>query len=393
MRLKKKNLILLVITVFLLGSCVGIGVTQLLLGIYTVSLPKEQYNYVKQLEERYGKLDSIYELMQEKYYKKTKDEELQTGMYRGLVAGLNDSYSYYLTEEECDSWMSSTTGVFAGVGVEAVETSERQYYIVGIIPDTPAERAGLQEGDQMLKVDGKQYGDLTGFSNALRGEEGTEVTLTYSRDGKEQDCTLIREEIVEQSIDSKLLEDKIGYIQIRSFQSRTAEDFKTAVSELRKQGASGLVIDLRNNGGGLTDSCIEIADQLLKKGVITYMEDRSGKREYHYSDEAVIDLPYSILINEQTASSSELLAAAVKDSGKKALVGTTTYGKGVVQQMIPFKTGDGIKLTIAQYFSPKGNVIQEKGVTPDYMIQNRKGSNTDLQLKKAIEIVQQAQTK
>lgn len=339
------------------------------------------------MEERFGKLNTLYTFTKDNYYEEVSDEQLETGMYKGLLAGLEDPYSYYMTDEETQVWMDDTTGSFVGIGVTSVETKDKEYFIVEVIPDTPAEKAGLKIGDQLLKVDGKACSSLTEFSNALRGKKGSKVDLTYQRGKKVITSTLTREEIIRQSVTSKMLEKQIGYIKIQSFQTHTAQDFEIAASKLKEEGAEALVIDLRNNGGGLTESSIKIADLLLGKGVITYMEDRNGNREYHYSDKREISLPYALIVNEKTASASELLAAAVKDSGRKVIVGTQTFGKGIVQQTTPLKTGDSLKMTIAQYFSPKGNVIHKKGVTPDYIVKNKAGDREDSQLKKAMELL------
>lgn len=353
----------------------------------TVAVEKDQYRYYRQLDDRYSKLNQIYDDITANYYKEPDEKDLETGMYKGLMAGLGDVYSGYMTAEEFRSWSDTTLGEFEGIGINFSINTKGEFVILGTIPGTPAEKAGLQAGDLILAVDGKVYADMETVSAALKGKAGTRVRVTYDRDGKEREVTIKRAKIISQTVESKMLENRIGYMALSSFEEHTAEDFKKQLADLQKKGAKSLIIDLRDNGGGLVDSGTEIADVFLGEGTITYLQNRKGQKQYIKSDADKIQVPCVFLVNENTASTSEILAAAVKDDGTNPLVGTTTFGKGIVQSTQQRQDGSAVKLTTMQYFSPKGNAIHEKGVKPDYVVKNSKQSKEDKQLNKAIELL------
>lgn len=390
MTIKKRNLILLLIVAFLLGGTFAAGSVLLVengtLG-GTVKVSKKNYDYYQKLNERYGKLDQLYNQLEDSFYKKPDEEQMATGMYKGLVAGLGDPYSAYMTKEEYTSWTDSTLGEFDGVGITFSTDKNGEYVVVNTIPETPAEKAGLEAGDVLLAVDDKTYSTMDTFSAALKGKAGTKVKLTYARDGKEKSVTMTRATIVNKTVESQVLEDQIGYIKISSFEEHTADDFKNALSNLQKKQVKGLVIDLRENGGGIVDAGIQVADELLGEGTVTYLQDQHGKKQYLKSGKSRTDLPYVLLVDENTASTSEIIAAAVKDDGKNPLVGTTTFGKGIVQSTGELSDGSALKLTTMQYFSPKGHVINGKGVKPTYVVKNDKKDKTDKQLDKALELL------
>lgn len=390
MNLKKQNFVILLVIVFLLGGATAMGGVLLVEnGIVggTVKVSKKEYSYYQQLDERYSKLNQLYDQVVESFYKKPSEEDLATGMYKGLVSGLGDPYSAYMTKEEYQSWSDSTTGEFDGIGITFSTNSKGKYVVINTIPDTPAEKAGLKAGDILLAVDGKTYGTMETLSAAMKGKAGTKVTVTYERDGKQKDVTMKRATIVNVTVESKMLEDQIGYIQISSFEEHTAEDFTEELKKMEKKKVKGIVIDLRGNGGGLVDSGLQIADQLMGEGTVTYLEDQKGKKQYLKSDADKTELPYVLLVDENTASTSEILAAAVKDNTDNPIVGTTTFGKGIVQSSGELKDGSALKITTMQYFSPKGNVINGKGVKPDYTVKNSKDGKEDRQLEKAAELL------
>ena len=390
MTIKKRNLVLLLIVAFLLGGTIAAGSVILIEnGVLggTVKVSKKNYNYYQKLYERYGKLDQLYDELENSFYKKPDEEQMATGMYKGLVAGLGDPYSAYMTKEEYTSWTDSTLGEFDGVGITFSTNKNGEYVVVNTIPDTPAEKAGLEAGDILLAVNDKTYSTMDTFSAALKGKAGTKVKLTYARDGKEKNVVMKRATIVNKTIESEVLKDQIGYIKISSFEEHTADDFKSALSNLQKKQVKGLVIDLRENGGGIVDAGIQVADELLGEGTVTYLQDQHGKRQYLKSEKSKIDIPYVLLVDENTASTSEIIAAAVKDDGKNPLVGTTTFGKGIVQSTGELSDGSALKLTTMQYFSPKGHVINGKGIKPTYEVKNDKKSKTDKQLNKALELL------
>lgn len=390
MTIKKRNLVLLLIVAFLLGGTIAAGSVILIEnGVLggTVKVSKKNYNYYQKLDERYGKLDQLYDELENSFYKKPDEEQMATGMYKGLVAGLGDPYSAYMTKEEYTSWTDSTLGEFDGVGITFSTNKNGEYVVVNTIPDTPAEKAGLEAGDILLAVNDKTYSTMDTFSAALKGKAGTKVKLTYARDGKEKNVVMKRATIVNKTIESEVLKDQIGYIKISSFEEHTADDFKSALSNLQKKQVKGLVIDLRENGGGIVDAGIQVADELLGEGTVTYLQDQHGKRQYLKSEKSKIDIPYVLLVDENTASTSEIIAAAVKDDGKNPLVGTTTFGKGIVQSTGELSDGSALKLTTMQYFSPKGHVINGKGIKPTYEVKNDKKSKTDKHLNKALELL------
>lgn len=374
----------------LIGGCIALGGLLLVeKGLFggMVTLPRSDYQYYQQLDQRYSKLNGIYDSVITSYYKKPKEENLDTGMYKGLLAGLGDPYSTYMTSEEYASWEDSTTGEFEGVGVVFTQDQKGNYLVIQTTPGSPAEKAGIKADDVILKVDGKTYDSMNELSAAIKGPAGTKVTVTCQRDGKEMDFQMTRQQIIDQSVESKALDDDIGYIKISAFEAHTAEDFDKAVADLKKQGAKRLVIDLRDNSGGILDPGIQIADTLLGKGTITYLEDQKGSKQYLKSDEEKLDMPYALLINDKSASTSEVLAAAVKDDGQNPLIGTTTFGKGIVQTTAKLKDGSALKITTAQYFSPKGRQIHGKGVKPDHKVKNNAKTKKDEQLEKALELL------
>ena len=243
----------------------------------------------------------------------------------------------------------------------------------------------MKAGDILLRVDDKEFDDLELIANAIRGDEGTKVTITYSRNGKEDEVTLTRAKITQHSVEHKMLDDSTGYISISSFIESTGDDFSKALKDIEDKGAKNLVLDLRDNGGGLVDAAVEVADQFLDEGVVAYVEDKNKNRNDYDAEDGKTDLNTVVLVNENSASASEILAAALQDNGFK-LVGQKTYGKGVIQSTAELSDGSAIKLTIMQYFSPDGNKIHKKGVKPDYEVKNEEDSSTDAQLEKALSL-------
>ncbi len=388
--IRKKTLALIFVIVFLVGMAAAMGGTLLVTnGIIggTVKLSKNEYAYYQQLDERYAKLNQLYDEVMDNFYKKPDEADLATGMYKGLIAGLGDPYSAYMTKEEYQAWTDTTLGEFDGIGITFSTNEDGEYVIVSTISGTPADQAGLKAGDKIIAVDGKTYDNMDSVSAAVKGKAGTKVTITYERDGKQKDVTMERATIINDTVESEMLENKIGYIKISSFEEHTSEEFKEELDQMEKRNVAGLVIDLRENGGGIVDAGFEIADELLGEGTITYLQDQAGEKQYVKSDKNATKLPYVLLVNENTASTSEILAAAVKDDGTNPLVGTTTFGKGIVQTSGELSDGSALKITTMQYFSPKGNQINGKGVKPDYTVKNSKNGKTDKQLEKAVELL------
>lgn len=389
--IRKKKFIFLIMIAVILGFIVAGGiVTVIFLSSGTVVLPKNQYDNMKYMSEKYEKTEQLYSTIQDKYYQAVEDQPLLEGIYKGLFYGLDDPYSEYLTASEYQDLMVSTMGEFEGIGVTITGDSNGNIVVVSTIEGTPAEQAGLRTGDVITMVNSEPYSSaqLSKAASAMRGEKGTKVTITYWREGETTDLVLTRAKIVDQSVYSKILTDNVGYIRITQFEKNTDEDFEVALNQLEKANVSGIIIDLRNNGGGLIDSGINIADMLLGEGTITYLEDNNEERTYYNSDEASTNIPYLLLINEGTASTSEILAAAVQDNEGGMVVGTKSFGKGIVQSVEMLPDGDAIKLTVMQYYSPKGNIINGKGVIPEITVENIYETDIDEALEKALELLQ-----
>ncbi|MDD2217440.1 MAG: S41 family peptidase [Eubacteriales bacterium] len=387
----KKKFIAIIITVLIVGLLSGFGIMfyiQASSDGMTI-VPKDKLDRLKYMDKKYAKAEMLYKELKSKYYKDLSDEEIMLGMYTGMYASTGDPYTSYLTAEEYEKLMVVTKGDFYGVGI-TMTAKDDKITIVSTIEGSPAEYAGLKTGDIILKVDGISYAGskMDIAASKMRGELNTKVTITYSRGGVEKDVTLVRKKIVTESVYSDIIEGNIGYIRITSFENATAEDFRTELSKMEEAKVKGLVIDLRDNGGGMVDSGIAIADMILKEGNIVYLEDRKGDRTYHNSDASSTSLPYVLLVNKGSASTTEILAGAVKDNKAGAIVGTTTFGKGIVQIVEALGDGSAVRITMKQYFSPAGNVIHEKGIEPDYNVEITEDDTKDKQLEKAINILE-----
>jgi carboxyl-terminal processing protease len=385
---EKQHSLIKYILVFFTGFAVCAGITLFMcfgVGGGPVMISNDVYDHYKELDDRYSKVNAIYDTVMEGYYIEPDATELEDGLCRGLMSGLNDPYSAYMTEKEYSSWMDSVTGEFEGIGISFTTDENGNYVIVSVFKNSPAEKAGLEAGDFILAADGKSYPTMDALSAAIKGKRGTKVTITYERDGKPHDVKMTRENIEEISVEGEILDNNIGYIAISSFAENTAEKFRDQLDKMESAEVSGLIIDLRNNGGGMVNTCQKIADMLLGECEIVSMENRKGEKSVLESDADKTLLPYVVLVNENSASASEILAGAIKDNTDNPLVGVTTFGKGIVQTSGQLEDGSALEMTTMQYFSPNGNKIHKKGVKPDYVVENTE--TEDKQLKKAIELL------
>jgi carboxyl-terminal processing protease len=333
-----------------------------------VILSVRDYNSIKSMEKFLG----IKRFLDSFYYKDLDVKKLEEGAIRGMLDALDDPYTVYMDKQEYDSFMTHTTGIYEGIGLVVENGDDGLITVVAPIEDTPSDRAGIRNGDKIVKVDGIEvFGEqLEQAVSMMKGPEGTEVVLTIKREGldKHFDVTIVRERIRLVTVKSQVLEDRIGYIRISTFDQKTYEDFRDALNDLVGKGIGGLVIDVRSNPGGLLDEVVKIADLLMGKGLIVYTEDRNGNRKEEVSDARKLGLPLVMLVDGGSASASEILAGAIQDSGTGVLVGTKTFGKALVQTVHKLSDGSAIKVTAAQYYTPNGRSIQGKGIEPDYTV-------------------------
>ena len=396
---KKKAVVGAIIIVLLTAVLtVSVGnIVALQLG-QKVVITKETYDYYKSVKDQHGKLLMLKEYLTSNYYQEVDDNVLMEGAIKGMFESIGDPYTVYMDEKEFNDLMTRTQGTYGGIGVIVTPGEDGFVTVVSPIEDTPGERAGLRTADKITHVDGERvYADKLDLAvEKMKGKPGTKVKLTIGREGAESfDVEIKREEIRLKTVKSEVLEDNIGYIRISMFDEKTAEDFKTHLNELGKKNIKGLVLDLRNNPGGLLSQCVEIADILLGEQVIVYTEDRAGNKEYERSNKAGVNYPLVLIVNKGSASASEILAGAVKDGGQGIILGTTTFGKGLVQQVKPLNDGTGFKYTVSQYFTPNGSNIHGIGIEPNVVVELPKEledavtieRSKDTQLKRAIDEV------
>ena len=340
------------------------------------------------------KLSILNELIDETYLGDVDEKKLEEGLYEGYVGGLDDPYSVYYDEEETKAFMEATEGEYSGIG--AVMTQSKDSGIITlthVYEDSPAMKAGLKDEDILYKVEGKEVTgeDLTEVVSRIRGEKGTKVELTVLRGKKNEEVTVVavRDTIETQTVQTKMLEGNIGYLAVSEFDSVTYDQYIKGLDTLEGQGMKGLVVDLRGNPGGNLNTVCDILDVMLPKGLIVYTQDKNGeKREMTSDEENKFTRPMVVLVNGNSASASEIYAGAIQDYGLGKIVGTQTYGKGVVQQIFDLKDGTCVKLTIAEYYTPKGSNINGKGITPDVEVEfelDEKNLEADNQLEKAVE--------
>ena len=332
---------------------------------------------------------TAYRFIETKYVNDTDDVKLIDGAIDGMVKSLNDPHSNYLSPKMYKTLMEQTEGSFAGIGVVMGMDNEQKIHIVGIMENSPGQKAGLQEGDEILAVDGVPVTQMAfdEVATHVRGQAGTDVVLTIMRDNANQDITITRDNIKLKTVGHKMLDNNIGYIQIVSFSEDTANEFNEAYNDLKNQGMKALVLDLRNNPGGLLTTCVEIAKKLVPKGEIVSIVDKQGNKETYSSSLEAPEYPLVVLINKNSASASEILSGAIQDTKAGTIIGNTSYGKGSVQTILPMFEDDAVKLTIAKYYTPSGRSIDGTGITPDIEINLDENATSDTQLNKALEIL------
>ncbi len=375
---KKKALIYCIIVTIITVICTNIF--QITLGNKVVISRDIYESYAK-----YDKLLGLEQLIQNDYYQEIPNEKLVTGAIKGLFEGLEDPYSQYYTTDEFTSLKEQTSGSFVGIGVYiGINPSDDKITIISPIEGSPADEAGIEAGDIVSKVDGKSVESkkIDEVIKVIKGKENTKVNLTVVRNNKEIDFDITRKKVITKSVSNEVMDKDIGYLRITSFDENTYKEFKENLQELNSKQVKGLVIDLRDNPGGLLDVCVDIADDLIGEGTIVYTKDNKGKEEYYKSDKNQIDMPIAVMINGGSASASEILTAALVDNEKAIAIGETSFGKGLVQSVKELNDGTGYKLTTAQYFTPSGEYINGKGIEPKI-----KESNEKQQLESALEYI------
>ncbi len=402
--MSKKKVILIMVILLVITNIITFGLTNLTALRFRdkVVLPEEEFKKLTENYQNYSKVTLIKNYIDSAYLRDVDDETLLDGQLKGMVDSLQDPYSVYMNEEEFASFTQETAGTYGGIGVIVTPGDDNLITVVSPIEDTPGERAGIKTGDKIIKVNGVEFfaKNMSEAVKVMKGEPGTKVVLTIARKDKDDNNQIIdieieREQIRLVTVKSSVLPDKVGYIKITSFDEITYEDFKKHLDSLQSSNVTGIVLDLRNNPGGLMNICADIADEFLGEGDIVYTQTKSGEREYLKSDKNQIKLPMVVLVNEGSASASEILAGAIKDHRRGELIGTTTFGKGVVQRIRDLGDGTGIKITVSEYFTPNGTNIHGIGITPDIVVELNEGVENigldfiaeDNQLQKALEVL------
>ncbi len=399
--MKKKNVIILSVALVVLSSLITFGVSNLIqvnLGDKVV-MTLDAYQYYQSLEEEYTKIDELKNFIDENYYTDTSKVDFQDGILKGMFQQLKDPYSVYMNEEDFKAFTETTTGTYGGVGLHLWVDKDGFITVVSPMEGAPAAKAGIIAGDIIYKVDdllvtGENYDEAV---NHMRGEPNTKVSVTIKRKNVNDPLVfeLTREMIKVKTVKTEVFNDNVGYLKFTAFEEDSAKEFISKMNELKAQGIKGLIVDLRQNGGGSLYECKEIADALLGKQTIVYTQNRKGEKEYYYSDDRKLGLPIVVLVDGGSASASEILTGAIKDTKSGTIVGEKTFGKGIVQSVIELKDKTAIKLTTSQYFTPNGINIHGKGIVPDVVVKAGEatpGSDKidpvkDPQLKKAIEVM------
>lgn len=313
--------------------------------------------------------------LMQSYYQDVDEDKLLEGAIKGMAEALEDPYTVYYTPEQMQDFTEQSSGSYVGIGVTVFMDEDDLLTVSETFANSPAKEVGMRNGDKIINVDGE---DVTSIKDSdlivqkIRGKPDTEVKITVYRPGINDyvNFQMVRRVINLVYIESKIINDNIGYVQLKLFDEDIARDFANHVNDLIMSGAKGLIIDLRNNPGGSYTQVVAMADMLVPKGLIVYTEDRSGNRQEEFSDTSELNMPMTVLINEYSASASEILSAAIKDYNKGTLIGKTTFGKGLVQSVVPLEGGAGVKFTISKYYTPSGTCIHGIGVTPDIEIEN-----------------------
>ena len=356
----------------------------------------EDYEMLSYYKDNYAKIDNIRTLIENYYYKDVDENSLMEAAYSGMVNSLGDEFSVYTPAQNSEEYINTMSKSYSGIGVSITPDDDNNAVILELIHNSPAEGSGLQVNDVICEVDGVsvlgQGIDIA--ANAIRGEIGTYVNIKVLRNGEYFSYNIMRRQIATSTVEYGVFLNGIGYIAITGFNSSTPYEMSIALTDLEYFGCTKCVIDLRDNGGGMVDSALYVADMLMDEGVMTYIEDKNGDRQYYRTYEGRTSMEYTVLCNGNSASASEMLLAGVQDNKEGIVIGTKTYGKGIVQVLRTLPDGSSLNLTQYQYYSPNGNAIHGNGITPDYVVDvtedcfNENGEQIeDPQLMKAFELL------
>lgn len=386
------------------GIVISVISTAVVTAIITSAV--KDINYYGGKNGEMAKVSEVSKILQKYCLFDTDTDKMRDYALMGMAAAIEDPYTAYYPKEDFDAYKDNVSVSYVGIGAYlGADTENDRLVVISPMEDSPAEKAGMKSGDVIVSIDDKAYNSsqLTEAATYLKnGDIGTKVNVRLAREGKgELEITVTRDVVTKVSVKSKMLQNDIGYIRITGFESKmmgektgTYEDFCDSLEALKSAGMKSLVIDLRDNPGGDLNVVCQIADKLLPEGLITYTEDRYGKRDERKSDAECVDVPIAVLVNGGSASASEVLTGALHDNVKATLIGTKTYGKGIVQTVYPFADGSGMSITTAKYYVPSGVCIHEIGIEPDVKIEMSTEKNIqdltlkeDVQLQKAIEIL------
>ena len=382
------------ITLMIMAAAVTFSITM----IYYMDVFNGKVYNLKERETMYSKLSELDRIIRANYINDIDEDALNEALADGYVIGSGDKYGRYFTPEEYEAYMIDLEGRIVGIGVMAEMDPSGYILIREVYEESPAAIVGLQPGDLIIKVDDLDVNAETyeQASQAIRGEEGSKVNITYRRESEDTTIEVTRRKVDVPTVFSRMIEGNVGYVQVKEFNDSTSTQFSNQVDVLIGQGAQALIFDMRNNGGGTLTSVTKMLDKLLPKGLIVYTEDKYGSRSNYESDEACMDIPMAVLINGNSASASEIFAGAVKETKYGTLIGTKTFGKGIVQTIIPLSDGSAVKVTMAKYFTPKGNYIHGVGIEPDIELEYKYlgvedetyDPMHDNQVQKALEVLQ-----
>lgn len=368
-----------------------------------VTISREEYNRLKQ----YEKLDLLMQLVELYYYEDVDTDEMLESAAVGLIAGIGDVYSVYYTKEDMEAFNEETEGEYAGIGCQLLaDPTDQMITITRVFKGSPAEEAGMRSGDKIVYVNDVYYSayEMDAAVDVMRGTPGENVKVTVLRGLDTVDFDITRKVVNINYVEHEILDGNIGYVMVYDFLGDAVDGFRTALEAFQAANVTGMIIDLRNNGGGLLDASVEMADMILPEGTVVSIRDKNGAEEAFTIDSEYYDVPMVVLVNGYSASASEILSGAIRDTGEGTLVGTRTFGKGVVQSVIDFPDGSGLKVTTARYFTPSGECIHGVGIEPDVEIEldedvvTRYGLNNlpheqDAQLQKAIELIKNGEAK